>query len=48
MKALPTASAVIELGAGLALLCLPSMTVGLLVGAPLESTAALIVARLGG
>jgi hypothetical protein len=48
MKALQTASAVIELGAGLALLCFPSIVVELLVGAPLEAPAALTVARVGG
>jgi hypothetical protein len=48
MKALHTVTAVIEIGAGLALLCFPSTTVALLVGAPLEAPAALIVARVGG
>jgi hypothetical protein len=48
MKTLHTATAVIELGAGLALLCFPSATVMLLVGAPLEAAPALTVARLGG
>jgi Kef-type K+ transport system membrane component KefB len=48
MKALQTVTAVIELGAGFALLCFPSITVGLLVGAPLETPAALTVARVGG
>ncbi len=48
MKALHTASAVIELGAGLALLCCPSATVALLIGAALESPAGLTVARVGG
>jgi hypothetical protein len=48
MKALQTATAVIELGAGFALLCFPSITVELLVGAPLETPAALTVARVGG
>jgi hypothetical protein len=48
MKALHTVTAVIELGAGLALLCCPSATVALLVGAPLEAPAALTVARVGG
>jgi hypothetical protein len=42
------ATAVIESGAGLALLCLPSTTVALLVGAPLEAPAALTAARVGG
>lgn len=48
MKTLHTATAVIELGAGLALLCFPSATVALLVGAPLEAAPALTVARVGG
>jgi hypothetical protein len=42
-------TAVIELGAGLALLCFPSTTVALLVGGtPLEAPAALTAARVGG
>src|SRR5271166_2815395 len=49
MKTLYTVTAVIELGAGLALLCCPSATVALLVGgAPLEAPAAWTVARVGG
>jgi hypothetical protein len=48
MKTLHTATAVIELGAGLALLCFPSATTELLVGAPLEAAPALTVARVGG
>jgi hypothetical protein len=48
MKTLHTATAVIELGAGLALLCFPSTTVMLLVGAPLEAAPALTVGRVGG
>jgi hypothetical protein len=48
MKALHTVTAVIEIGAGLALLSFPSTTVTLLVGAPLETAAALTVARVGG
>lgn len=48
MKTLETVTSVIELGAGLALLSLPSATAALLVGAPLESPAALSVARVGG
>jgi hypothetical protein len=49
MKTLQTVTAVIELGAGLALLCFPSATVALLVGStPLEAPAALTVARVGG
>ena len=48
MKSLQTVSAVAELGAGLALLSFPSATVVLLIGAPLETPAALSVARVGG
>ena len=48
MKTLRTVTAVIELGAGLALLCCPSATVTLLLGAPLEASAASAVARIGG
>jgi hypothetical protein len=48
MSALHTVTAVIELGAGLALLCLPSATAMLLVGAPLETLPALTVARVAG
>jgi Kef-type K+ transport system membrane component KefB len=48
VKSLQTATAAIELGAGLALLCCPSATVVLLVGAPLETPSALTVARVGG
>jgi hypothetical protein len=43
-----TATAVIELGAGLALLTCPSATAVLLVGAPLEASASLTVARVAG
>lgn len=38
----------IEVGAGLALLCCPSAMATLLVGAPLDAPAALTVARVGG
>jgi hypothetical protein len=48
MNALQTVTAVIELGAGLALLFFPSVTAMLLVGAPLETTSALTVARVAG
>jgi hypothetical protein len=48
MKALHSVSAVIEMGAGLALLCFPSATVALLVGVSPEGPAALTVARVGG
>ena len=43
-----TATAAIELGAGLALLSCPSVTAVLLIGAPLETAAALSVARVAG
>jgi hypothetical protein len=48
MKHLCTATALIELGAGLALGCFPSATAALLVGVALEDSAALTVARIGG
>jgi hypothetical protein len=48
MKNLLTVTAIIEAGAGLALLGLPSVTASLLVGAPLEAAAALTLARVGG
>jgi hypothetical protein len=48
VKTLHTVMAVMELGAGLALLCCPSATAALLVGAPLEAPAALTVGRVGG
>ena len=48
MKTLQTVTAVIELGAGLALLCCPSTTVALLIGSPLDTPTALTVARVGG
>ncbi|MGC2327047.1 MAG: hypothetical protein WA604_10070, partial [Candidatus Sulfotelmatobacter sp.] len=47
-EALYTATAVIELGAGCALLCFPSVSATLLLGAPLVARAALTVARVGG
>ena len=47
-KALLIVSAVVELGAGLALLCCPSVMVTLLIGAALETSVALTVARVGG
>ena len=47
-KALLIVSALIELGAGLALLCCPSVMTTLLIGAALETPAALTVARVGG
>jgi len=48
VDALQTATAVIELGAGLALLSFPSAAVALLLGAPLEASAALTLARVAG
>jgi hypothetical protein len=48
MKTLQTATAVIEVGAGLAPLGLPSVTASLLLGTPLHSAAALSLARIGG
>jgi hypothetical protein len=47
-KALKTATAIIEAGAGLALLAVPSMTASLLLGMPLDSPAAVSLARVGG
>jgi hypothetical protein len=48
MKILQTVTAVIELVAGLALLCFPSTTVALLLGSPFDTPTALTVARVGG
>jgi hypothetical protein len=48
MRALQTVTAVIEAGAGLALLALPSVTASLLLGMPLDSSAAMSLARVGG
>ncbi|OAI42884.1 hypothetical protein AYO41_03285 [Verrucomicrobia bacterium SCGC AG-212-E04] len=48
MKMLHTISALIEVGAGLALLIFPSEFATLAAGAPLETPVALTVARLGG
>ncbi len=48
MNGLYAATAVIEVGAGLALLCLPSAAANLLLGTPLEAPAALTVARVSG
>jgi hypothetical protein len=41
-------TAVIEAGAGLALLCLPSAAAKLLLGTPLQEPSAITVARVGG
>lgn len=48
MNALCVSTAMIEGGAGVALLCLPSAAAVLLLGKPLEAPAALTVARIGG
>lgn len=48
MKSLHTVSAVIELGAGLGLLCFPALSVMLLAGEPLAGAAAVMVTRIGG
>src|SRR5579863_55986 len=48
MKSLHTASALIELGAGLALLSCPSVAVSFLIGTPLEGPAGVTAARVCG
>jgi hypothetical protein len=48
MKTFLTVTAVVEAGAGLALLSVPSVTASLLLGAPLDSLAAVSLARVGG
>ena len=48
LKTFHTVTAVIELGAGLALLFFPPPTAVLLVGSPLDTPAALTAARIGG
>src|SRR4051812_16249116 len=48
MKVLQIITAVVEAGAGLALAGYPSLTASLLLGIPLDSAAALIMARIGG
>ena len=48
MKTLYAVSAVIELGAGLALLVFPSAMVNLLLGSPLDALAAIALGRLTG
>jgi hypothetical protein len=47
MKRLLTATAVVEIGAGVALMCVPAAAAKLLLGVPLEGSAALTVARIG-
>jgi hypothetical protein len=48
MKRLLIVTAVIELGAGVALLCFPSATVALLLGSSLDIPAAMTLARVAG
>jgi hypothetical protein len=48
MKHLFVVTAVLEAGAGVALMCAPSETVALLLGAPLDTSAAVAVGRLAG
>ena len=48
MKRLLIVTAVIELGVGVALLCLPSATVTLLLGSGLDTPAAVALGRVGG
>jgi hypothetical protein len=48
MKKLLTVTAVVEVGAGVALLGAPSVTASLLLGAGLEAVAAVNLARVGG
>lgn len=48
MKMLLIVTAVIELGAGLALLCVPSAAVALLLGSPLDAPAAVTLGRVAG
>jgi hypothetical protein len=48
MKALLTVTAVAEAGAGLALLCCPSVAASLLLGASLETSAAVTIGCIGG
>jgi hypothetical protein len=47
MKTLLTATSAVEVGAGLALLGVPSVTASLLLGTTLEAPAATILARIG-
>ena len=48
MNTLLATTAAIEAGAGLALMCIPSVAGDLLLGTPLEAAVALTVARVGG
>jgi hypothetical protein len=48
MRNLLTITAIVEIGAGVSLLSLPSVTASLLLGAALEASAAVSLARVGG
>jgi len=48
MKRLLIVTAIIELGAGLALLCCPSAAVAILLGSPLDTPATLTLGRVAG
>ena len=48
MKLLQTVTAVVEAGAGLALICFPLVTASLLLGAALNSSVPVALARIGG
>jgi hypothetical protein len=48
MKKLLVVTAVIEVGAGVALMCCPSATVALLLGSPLDTPAAVTLGRVAG
>ena len=48
MKPLLVATAAIEIGAGLALLCIPSQAAWLVFGTPLDTPTAMTAARIGG
>jgi hypothetical protein len=48
MKTLLAVTAAIEAGAGLALMCIPSAVVALLLGSPLDAPAAVTLGRLAG
>lgn len=48
MKRLLIVTALIELGAGLALMCCPSLAVALLIGSGLDTSAAVTLGRVAG
>jgi hypothetical protein len=48
MKRLLVVTALIELGAGLALMCCPSLSIALLIGSRLDTSAAVTLARVAG